>query len=147
MAYSISIVRKNDWDDPDEQSNITLEEWLSYIATDEELEHPAESSLTEYNRDYYKKRPGYCEWTAHSAYKEPFARPWFDYCKGDIDSQNVDDETLLKMISIAEQLNARVRGQDGELYDEDDAMNVTVKHDYEPTAQPPVVKKPWWKFW
>ena len=147
MSYSITIVRKNNLEDLEEESNITLEEWLNYIKKDEELERPSESSFTDYNRTYYQKKPGYCEWIGHPSYKEPFARPWFDYYNGGITSENVDDETMLKMITIAEQLNAKVQGQDGEFYDEDDAMKISVTHEEISNARLTVNKKPWWKFW
>lgn len=147
MSYSISIVRKNNWEDIEEKSNITLGEWLNFIDKDEELEHPSKSDLTDNNRDYYKQKQGYCEWIAHSSFKEPFARPWFDYYKGQIIAENVDDETMLKMIAIAEHLKAKVQGQDGEFFDEDDAMNVRVTSENNPAPQMPVNKKPWWKFW
>ena len=147
MAYSVNIVRRNNWEDPDEESNISLKEWLQYIETDDELTAPAEGSLTDVNREYYQQKPGYCEWTSHSAYKEPFARPWFDYYNGQIVSENVDDETILKMIEIAENLNARVQGQDGEVYIEDDVMRVQTKGNDVSIREVRASKKPWWKFW
>jgi hypothetical protein len=147
MGYSVTIVRKNNWEDINEESNITLEQWLQYVDSDEELEQPLESSLTEYNKEYYQQKPGYCEWTSHSTYKEPFARPWFDYYKGQITSENVDDETMLKMIAIAECLNAKVQGQDGEVYTEDDVMRVRVINDTVSRPQLKTNTKPWWKFW
>src|SRR5215203_4229438 len=84
MSYSLSIVRMNNWEDDEEKSNITLEEWLHYIDSDEELESPGESSFTDDNREFYRNIQGYCEWTGHSTFKEPFARPWFEYNQGQL---------------------------------------------------------------
>lgn len=147
MGYSVTVVRKNNWEDIDEESNITLEEWLQYIDTDKELQRPSESSLTDYNGEYYRQKPGYCEWTSHSTYKEPFARPWFDYYNGQITSENVDDETMLKMIAISDYLGGKVQGQDGEVYTDDDFMKIRATSDTVSSLQPKIDKKPWWKFW
>ena len=38
MGYELHIVRRLDWEDDEEYSNISLEEWLSYVQSDEELE-------------------------------------------------------------------------------------------------------------
>jgi hypothetical protein len=147
MGYTIAIFRQDDWDNPEEESNISFEEWSNYIDTDEELERPAESSLTDDNREHYLQNPGYCEWNNHSSYKEPFARPWFEYSQGEIVSKYVDDESLLKMIEIADRLNAKVRGQDGEIYEEDDAMKLKTTQTWAPASSVPAPNKPWWKFW
>jgi len=147
MGYSVKIARLYNQEGEEQTSDITLEEWLDYIVTDTELERPLESDLTDNNREYYQQKPGYCEWTYHSKYIEPFARPWFDYYNGEIFSENTDDETLLKMIAIAERLNASVQGQDGELYTEDDAMKVKSENDTILNTGLSRNKKPWWRFW
>ena len=38
MGYELHIVRRNDWDDYEENSNISLDEWLAYVQLDNELE-------------------------------------------------------------------------------------------------------------
>jgi hypothetical protein len=38
MGYDLHIVRRLDWEDDDEAGNISLEEWLSYVQSDNELE-------------------------------------------------------------------------------------------------------------
>jgi hypothetical protein len=148
MSYSITIVRRNRWDDIDEESNITLQEWVDMVKTDPELEFPQDSDLTELNKDYYQSKPGYCEWNAHPNHKEPFARPYFDYYHGEITTQNVDDYSLLKAISIAEILNGKVIGQDGEFYEEGDSLNILV-HDPNVSSSIKTEKNrsPCWKFW
>lgn len=37
MGYALHIVRRNDWDDEEEDCNISLQEWLSYVHSDDEL--------------------------------------------------------------------------------------------------------------
>ncbi len=145
MGYTISIVRRSHEGERDEESKITLDEWLSHIDNANDLERPGESSMTDYNREYYRNRPGYCEWTGHSRYKEPFARPAFDYYNGQVIAENVDNETLSKMMIIAEALGAVVQGQDGEFFDEDDPIVLQPASD--PVFSPIQLKKPWWRFW
>ena len=48
MSYSLNIVRKNNWDDINETSNLTLQEWLDLILTDNELEFPSERKLNRF---------------------------------------------------------------------------------------------------
>ena len=38
MGYELHILRRNDWDNYEEESNISLEEWLAYVQSDSELE-------------------------------------------------------------------------------------------------------------
>jgi hypothetical protein len=38
MGYEFHIVRRKDWEDFEEDSNISLEEWLAYVQSDNELE-------------------------------------------------------------------------------------------------------------
>ncbi len=38
MGYDLHIVRRNNRDDFEEESNTTLEEWLTYVKSDNELE-------------------------------------------------------------------------------------------------------------
>ena len=37
MGYELYIVRLDDYTDGDEESKISLDEWLAYVATDKEL--------------------------------------------------------------------------------------------------------------
>ncbi len=37
MGYELHIVRQTDYEDGEEESNISLEEWVAYVATDKEL--------------------------------------------------------------------------------------------------------------
>jgi hypothetical protein len=45
---------------------------------------------------------------------------WFRWFGGEISVNKPDDATIRKMLKIANSLNAEVRGDEGELYKEDD---------------------------
>lgn len=146
MGYDLHITRKEHWSDEDSIKDIELNEWLSYIDKDPELE------LTE---GYWVKvpgsetesqpAPGFCEWNVHPLDE----RPWFDYSNGCISTKNPDEATIRKMLSIAEALNAKVLGDDDEIYVISRTNEVVIgplrygdKDD--PYAED---KRSWWKFW
>jgi hypothetical protein len=102
MSFQVYIVRQTDYKDPLEESNISLEEWVQYINSDAELGLLSEEG------------PGFCQWLEH-----PKADvPWFDYAYSKIYTKYPDRQTLGKMIRISKALNARVRSDDFEYYDE-----------------------------
>jgi hypothetical protein len=149
MGYELHIVRRTDWEDDEEESAITLDEWLEYIKTDPELE------LTNGYEDIFNNwqdDPGYCLWLAHPQ-SDVAVIPWLSYCRGSIDTKYPDNDTIKKMIGISVKLNARVQGDDGEYYDNsyfdekviivDDDKNEQ-KANYEKPDNP---KRSWWKFW
>jgi hypothetical protein len=121
-----------------------LEEWLEYINDDKELE------LTNGNTDKlseeFQQQPGFCEWNDHPTLKEPSFRPWFDYWKGTISTKNPDVHVISKMLQIASVLNARVQGDDGEIYTEEGLQEFAALDKLREELDQRN-KKPWWKFW
>lgn len=147
MGYDLHIVRKNNWDDFDEETNITLNEWLYYVENDGELELTNSNGTTPAEEQSFQNKPGYFEWNAHPVYKEKNARPWFEYWRGRISTKNPDDQIVLKMLAIAEKLNAKVQGDDGEFYDENEVSKIIHINNHQYDSLNPVKKKVWWKFW
>ena len=148
MGYDLHITRKEYWFEEEQNTNnILLEEWLAYI-------HNPDSEL-ELSDSYWVKvpgseteshvAPGFCEWIAHPLDE----RPWFDYSDGNISTKNPDEPTIKKMISIAKEFNAKVQGDDGELYELSPNNEITSrqigKRLEDETGSKE--KKPWWKFW
>lgn len=142
MGYELHIVRLDNYDDVDEESNISLEEWLAYVEADEELE------LNLGGQD----GPGFCNLLGHPD-SLGLDMPWFDFCKGSISAKNPDKYIIEKMLQIADSLNARVRNDDGEYYDEtyftNGGYSVEGNARYYGELPPPnlTTKKQWWKFW
>ena len=150
MGYELHIVRQVDYDDEEEESDISLHEWLEYVSTDKELELKNGYTLNipgvESN---WQNSPGFCEWSIHK--REDASIPWFDYGSGCISSKFPDDKMIEKMIKISKVLKARVRGDDYEYYDENYLVDKQVildpqKHNVTPYKSQ-TIKKPWWKFW
>jgi hypothetical protein len=142
MGYDLQISRKNNWAD-DEESHITLGEWLDYIKGDNELKltNGYETKIPGLATPWIES-PGFCEWSAHPNGDNYV---WFDYGHGSISTKNPDDVTILKMMEIAEFLNARVQGDDGEFYDESYFKPKDESVAANRTASKN--KKPWWKIW
>lgn len=144
MGYDLHIVRRHNWDDYEEESHITLAEWLDYVKTDGELELTEGYQVKIPGESGAQNAPGFCEWSAYSKEKRPGYRPWFDYGYGSISTKNPDYEIIRKMIAIAEALQAKVQGDDGEFYDE---AAVVAMEAADAARNAPAAEKPWWKFW
>jgi hypothetical protein len=105
MGYELNIIRKSNWDDHEEPSNISLDEWLSYASSDPELQRNQ------------KEGEGWFDWIAYPD-PDPIGLPWFDYYKGFISTKNPNFWVIQKLLAIAGALNAKVFGEEGEEYDQ-----------------------------
>ena len=111
MGYEVHITRATEWIRSNE-APITEEDWLAVVDTDPELIVSAD--------DYYDtkdrhtgavRRVHAVSWTAHPE------EPWPLWHDGDeILTKNADEPTIGKMKQLAQRLNARVLGDDGESY-------------------------------
>ena len=143
MGYDLHITRRTEWYDDEQASiDISLEEWLSYIDRDKELELSDNYWVKVPGSDTESQvSPGYCEWTKHPTNDQP----GLDYSHGSISIKNPDDITIKKMLTISKALNAYVQGDDGEIYElSESGIIFTKKSDSSETI---LDKKPWWKFW
>jgi len=124
MGYWLRIIRQHDYDNEDEESNISLNEWLDHIASDPELEEPVGPQLNlpvildpADIGSFSDAEPGECDWMGHPR-SDADTIPSFRYEYGAIAAKYPDKHTIGKMIIIARALNAKVRGGDGEYYDD-----------------------------
>jgi hypothetical protein len=117
MGYDVHITRKLDWSDP-EGPEISLAEWLAVVAADPEmrLDGCAETRLQD-GSVFRTVQEGLAVWTAYSQHDASGNNAWFLYRKGYVTVKNPDEEILRKMWSIAQDLSAKVQGDDGEIYD------------------------------
>ena len=100
MGYDVHITRAEHW--PENQGHeITATEWHNVIDADPDLR------LAGYNG------PHFAIWDAHAEDNEA----WLDWYEGNITTKNPDEPLLHKMVEIAALLDAKVQGDDGELYD------------------------------
>src|SRR4051812_39212729 len=109
MGYELHIIRKTNWEDHEEESVITLDEWFQYVEQDEELERT----------DFMEKRLsdesvirhdtiGFVIWNGYKG--STYDAVWFDYNNGTVYTKNPDDEIVAKLIDMAHALNGKVQG-------------------------------------
>ena len=145
MGYELHITRRAHWADT-ETPDIELDEWLTYVNSDNQLELKTSYNIKIGEETQFQNLRGYCEWNAHPTAKELNERPWFSYSEGTIDTKNPDDSTILKMMQIATALNAKVQGDDGEIYNEGCSSQLKTEQKLK-TMLSQQKKKAWWKFW
>jgi hypothetical protein len=100
MGYDVHITRAEYWVD-NQGAEISTKEWLNLIQNDPELSPTLESG------EYF------VVWHGTTQYPET----WFDWSDGNIYTKNPDKATLRKMLQIAQKLNAKIQGDEGEIYD------------------------------
>jgi len=99
MGYDLHITRKKFWADPDGPI-ITADEWLAYVATDPQLQLDLNSQRH----------------AVKLLIESEHAEAWLAWFQGDVYTKDPDERILAKMLEIAKTLNARVQGDDGEIY-------------------------------
>src|SRR5881396_3866264 len=95
----VHITRRDYWVNEDGPS-ISLEEWLTYVASDPDFRSSPE-------------RKSMALMTI-AASKYPTA--WLDWSHGNIYTKNPDEPILGRMLEVALALKAKVQGDDGEIY-------------------------------
>jgi hypothetical protein len=109
MGYDIRIERE------EPRNPIALDDWLRVLNEEPEMQlvGSAEARSPTGEVIHYESK-GLAVWDAHPGKRNV----GFDYRNGTIVVKNPDAATLAKMRSIAVKLGARVRGDEGEFYDE-----------------------------
>lgn len=124
MGYNLHITRKENWFDEDYSKEIKLTEWIDYIKSDCEMRLDNQASAMTDNGDDVTSptNKGLAVWTSYSQSGLDDNYAWFDLRAGNVTVKNPDDEIKNKMIDIADRLNAKVQGDDGEIYDAKNAV-------------------------
>jgi hypothetical protein len=92
--------------------------------------------LAGYNGDHFAL------WNGKSKYPDP----WLDWFEGNVFSKNPDDPLIDKMVEIAKKLDAKVQGDDGEVYTGGGAKNFLPSPERDAASSP--TRKSWlrWLF-
>ena len=145
MGYDIHITRKENWFDNESENNISLEEWLDYVSNDLDmrLDNFAQVQLPD-GKIFRTDEEGICVWEKYSQDGIGQNHAWFTYYDGNILVKNPDQEIINKMVDIALKLNAKVQGDEGELYSKEDYLGENLKN---VRSKIKGSSKPWWKFW
>jgi hypothetical protein len=127
MGYDLHVTRAEHWFESEEDP-ISADEWLAVIADDPELRIDAR------NGPYFAVWSGFC---SHSG------GAWFNWSSGQISSKFPDRAILGKMLQLASHLGAKVQGDEGELYSNQNDL----PSEEEEQAALRCLCRPWWKFW
>ena len=107
MGYELHITRILEGSGG-ESKPISLEEWLSYVRGDPEMQiRPAAEATSPKGEVIRIPGEGLALW------KEDC---WFDWRRGKITVKNPSEVVICKMKQIAARLGARVQGDEGEYY-------------------------------
>ena len=100
MGYDVHITRAGNWAE-NQGREIAESEWHAVIGADPELR------LAGCNG------PHFAIWEGHPEDDEA----WLDWFEGNVFTKNPDEPLVGKMREIAQRLDAKVQGDDGEIYD------------------------------
>lgn len=142
MGYNLYITRKDEWFD-EHGEEIELEEWIAIVEADPQLEMRDEAvadlgngkHLTAYD-------PTMAVWLDDAGE----VQMWFHLFEGNIIGKNPRPPALAKMHGLSEALNARLIGDEGEIYDAAGNASYPDFPDQE-TQKAERSARPWWKFW
>ena len=133
MGYNLYITRRENGIDEDDSNSISLNEWINYIKTDDEMRLDNFAEATATNGEYVRvETAGMSVWTKYSKDGVAGNHAWFWPDSGNIVVKNPDAEIGNRMIDIAGQLNAKVQGDDGETYNFKESVEA---------------RRPWWEVW
>lgn len=119
MGYDVHITRKENWFDEDGPA-IDIAEWKALVDADPEMRLDGYASAVVGNGSVLRlERDGLSVWTAYAGHGVDGNMAWFDFRQGNVVVKNPDDAILGKMWRLAQQLGAKVQGDDGELYGAD----------------------------
>jgi hypothetical protein len=146
MGYDVHITRQDNWFDQDDIKRISLEEWLNYVANDADIRLDNYAEATTSNSETIRiESEGLSIWTAYSGNGVWGNYAWLNYDFGNIVVKNPDKEIISKMVDIASSLNAKVQGEEGEVYHSMPDVKITSGQvDGSETKRK---NKAWWKFW
>ena len=117
MGYELHITKQENWFDDDDSRQISFDEWMQILADDKEMRLDNFAEATTTSEDTIRvESEGLSVWTKYSGNGLNGNYAWFNYSQGSIVCKNPDDEIIGKMLDIAGRLNAKVQGDDGEIY-------------------------------
>ena len=109
MGYDIHVTRREHWSDEGDPQ-ISLQEWLEYVATDSEITADPQNPEPENSLVHLRGE----EWPLW----------WYE---GELCTKNPDESVILKLAQVARRLDARVLDDDDEIYSIDDRDQLSVE--------------------
>ncbi|MBJ6367507.1 hypothetical protein [Snuella sedimenti] len=134
MGYELNIQKE------EENNKISKQEWIDYMESDPEFERIEEISADLGDNEVLTIATPGGLWKSDKG-EIPFT---FSEKYGEITVKSPEHWIIEKMISIAQNLNAEVIGEEGEKYDEE-YLNDPFGNPFENESSSN--EKKWWQFW
>ena len=115
MGYDLHITRAGNWFDS-KAAPISLDEWATHVAADPEMRMDGFAETEADGQILRIESAGLAVWVAYSGHGKDGNMAWFGYQDGRIVVKNPDDEIIGKMKRIATCFQAKVLGDEGEIY-------------------------------
>lgn len=119
MGYDVHITRKGNWFDKSE-SGIGIDEWKALVLSDPDMRlegHP--SAVVGGGNILSMESEGLAAWTANAGTASSGNTAWFHFRRGNVVVRNPDGATRVKMWQLARKLDAKVQGDECEVYGAD----------------------------
>lgn len=137
MSYRLHITREAQGSATEQDpASISRAEWLAYVDGDPTLERNDYSIDPQYGQPdaddggaYDTYVEGLAAWLGHSGRGLKNEYVWFGHNHDRVTVEDPDEETLAKMLAVAQALHARVQGDDGEYFDTADQPYVPANDD------------------
>lgn len=142
MGYDLYITRKEDWSDVDGQ-DITFDDWIAYVTSDKSLRiDAARAAAADPRVASGAKEPSHVAWVDWPDREAGQREAWIWLERGNLVAADADLPFRQKLFLIAVAMNARLMGEDGEVYNSIG----------EPEGKSSLFaslgrKRRWWKFW
>ncbi|WP_240493566.1 hypothetical protein [Pandoraea sp. ISTKB] len=119
MGYDVHITRKENWFDKCGPA-IALDEWKALTQSDPHMRLDGYASAVVGDGHVLRiDSAGLAVWTAYTGGGGSDCNAWFDFRQGNVVVKNPDGEILRKMWQLAQLLEAKVQGDECEVYGAD----------------------------
>ena len=145
MGYEVHITRKEMFFDTDGE-DISLQEWIDYVHADKDMRLDGYAEANTPDGVLRVEDESLAVWLGWSRHDIDGGMAWMHHFNGSIVSKNPDQETLKKFYQIAQLFDAKVQGDEGEVYDENGDSNWDELKAESSKGQTNKEKR-WWQFW
>lgn len=142
MGYNLYVTRKDEWFD-EHGPEIGMDEWVALVNGDPLMEMRSEAvAELEGGAQLVARDPTMAVWLDNASE----VRMWFYLFEGNVVGKNPQPAALAKMHAISEVLDARLLGDEGEMYNASGTASY-LEFDTLQTHRAGTTVRPWWKFW
>jgi hypothetical protein len=122
MGYDVYITRKGNWFD-ESGAKISIDEWKTLVLSDPDMRLDGYASAIVGNGNFLRvDSEGLAVWATYQGTGVGGRTAWFDLRQGNVVVKNPDVAILCKMWQLARRLDAKVQGDECEMYGADGSI-------------------------